>query len=61
VARPPSVHPRFATKFPRFATELPPCGTPVTLCLEAASGVRKGDALRLQPRALHVFDAATSA
>ncbi|MBA3546727.1 MAG: sn-glycerol-3-phosphate ABC transporter ATP-binding protein UgpC [Nannocystis sp.] len=36
-------------------------GTPVTLCLETASGVRKGDALRLQPRALHVFDAATGA
>ncbi len=36
-------------------------GTPVTLCVETASGVRKGDALRLQPRALHVFDAATGA
>ena len=35
--------------------------TPVTLCLETASGVRRGDALRLQPRALHVFDAGSGA
>ena len=35
--------------------------TPVTLCLETASGVRKGDALRLRPRALHVFDAGSGA
>jgi len=35
--------------------------TPVTLCLETASGVRKGDALRLRPRALHVFDTSSGA
>jgi ABC-type sugar transport system ATPase subunit len=36
-------------------------GAPITLCLETASGVKKGDQLRLQPRSLHVFDAATGA
>ena len=30
---------------------------PVTLCLETASGVRRGDTLRLRPRTVHVFDA----
>lgn len=35
--------------------------TPITLCLETASGVKKGDTLRLQPRSLHVFDANTGA
>jgi len=35
--------------------------TPITLCLETASGVKKGDTLRLQPRSLHVFDATTGA
>ncbi len=36
-------------------------GTAVTLCLETATGVKKGDTLRLQPRSLHVFDASTGA
>ncbi len=35
--------------------------TPITLCLETACGVKKGDTLRLQPRSLHVFDASTGA
>ena len=32
---------------------------PITLCLETATGVKKGDTLRLQPRSLHAFDATT--
>ncbi len=34
-------------------------GTPVTLCVETASSVKKGDVIRLRPRSVHVFDAAT--
>ena len=36
-------------------------GTPVTLCLETATGVKKGDTLRLRPRSVHVFAADTGA
>ncbi|MBL9101253.1 MAG: sn-glycerol-3-phosphate ABC transporter ATP-binding protein UgpC [Myxococcales bacterium] len=36
-------------------------GTPITLCLETSTGVKKGDPLRLGVRALHLFDAATGA
>jgi len=36
-------------------------GTPVTLCLETSTGVRKGDHLRLGVRTLHLFDEATGA
>ena len=34
-------------------------GTPVTLCVETASSVHKGDVIRLRPRSVHVFDEAT--
>ncbi len=34
-------------------------GTPVTLCVETASSVHKGDTIRLRPRSVHVFDADT--
>jgi ABC-type sugar transport system ATPase subunit len=36
-------------------------GTPITLCLETATGVRKGDHLRLGVRHLHLFDPTTGA
>ncbi len=34
-------------------------GTPITLCVETASSVQKGDTLQLRPRSVHVFDAGT--
>jgi ABC-type sugar transport system ATPase subunit len=36
-------------------------GTPFTVCLETAAGVKKGDLLRLGVRSLHLFDAVTGA
>ncbi len=36
-------------------------GTPITLCLETATGVKKGDTLRLHPKRIHAFDPATGA